>query len=299
MTKKILITGKNSYVGNQLADWLAKEPKQYEVVKESVRDGRWKDIDFSIFDVVVHVAGIAHQDTKANQEDLYYEVNTNLTIDIAKKAKLEGVKQFIFMSSMIVYGASSKIGETKVITRETKPDPINFYGNSKLLAEKGIQSLQSDDFNVVVIRPPMIYGRGSKGNYPILSKFAKLSPVFPNIENQRSMLHIDNLTEFIRLMIENKEKGLFFPQNREYVNTSEMVKLIANVNGENIKITKVFNPLIMIFRKKIKIFDKIFGTLVYDFNLTFYQDNYQIRNMSESIILTEKNVSLSEGGQKE
>lgn len=195
MIKKILITGENSYIGNKLTQWLANEPEKYEIVKKSVRDDKWKYIDLSEFDVVVHVAGIAHQDTKADQEELYYKINTDLTIDIAKKAKAEGVKQFIFMSSMIVYGGSSKIGETKEITKQTIPKPINFYGNSKLLAEKGILPLQSNIFDIVIIRPPMIYGKESKGNYPLLAKFAKISPIFPDIENQRSMLYIDNLTD--------------------------------------------------------------------------------------------------------
>lgn len=295
MTKKILITGKNSYIGNELTEWLEKEPEKYDVVKESVRDDKWKGIDFSLFDVVVHLAGIAHQDTKSNQEELYYNINTDLTIDIAKKAKAEGVKQFVFMSSIIVYGASSKIGETKVITRETIPDPINFYGNSKLLAEEGILPLQSEKFNVVVLRPPMIYGKGSKGNYSLLSKFAKISPVFPDIENQRSMLHIDILTELIRLIIVNEEKGIFFPQNKEYVKTSEMVEMIANVNRKNIKLIKLFNPLLLNIGKKFNIVNKIFGSLSYETSISIYKFHYQIGDLKETIKATEINGTEHKG----
>lgn len=288
MTKKILITGKNSYVGNQLADWLNKEPEKYEVVKKSVRDNKWKKIDFSIFDVVVHVAGIAHQDTRVDQEDLYYKINTDLTIDLATKAKVEGVKQFIFLSSMIVYGASSKIGELKVITRETIPKPINFYGNSKLLAEEGVFPLQSNNFNVVVLRPPMIYGKKSKGNYPLLAKFAKLSPIFPDIDNQRSMLHIENLTEFIRLMIDNKEKGLYFPQNEEYVKTSNLVKTISEVHKKKIWMTKLFNPIIKLM-PNVKGLNKLFGNLIYMKSMSDYDKaNYRIRTFKESIEMSEK-----------
>lgn len=287
MTRKILITGKSSYVGNQLADWLNKEPKKYEVVKKSVRDDKWKEIDFSSFDVVVHVAGIAHQDTKADQEDLYYKVNTNLTIELATKAKAEGVKQFIFLSSMIVYGACSKIGEPKVITRETIPKPINFYGNSKLLAEEGILPLQSENFNVAILRPPMIYGKGSKGNYPLLAKFAKTSPVFPDIDNQRSMLHIDNLSEFIRLMIKNEEKGIFFPQNKEYVKTSNMVWVIAEASGKKIKLVKLFNSILNSLGKNSNLINKVFGNFTYDLELSKYEENYRIRSLAESIRVTE------------
>lgn len=287
MTEKILITGKNSYVGNQLAEWLNKEPKKYEVVKTSVRDDKWKEIDFSSFDVVVHVAGIAHQDTKADQEELYYKVNTNLTIELATKAKVEGVKQFIFMSSMIVYGASSKIGETKIITKETIPKPINFYGNSKLLAEEGILPLQSERFNVVVLRPPMIYGKGSKGNYPLLAKFAKTSPFFPDIDNQRSMLYIDNLTEFIRLMIINEEYGVFFPQNEEYVSTNVMVEYIAKTHGKKIFLTNFSNNFIKLVGKNNDLISKVFGNLSYNKEMSVYKSNYCIRNFEKSIDITE------------
>ena len=196
--KRILITGANSYIGTSFEKWVAQWPEEYHVDNVETRIGEWKEIYFSPYDTIFHVAGIAHQDAKADQEDLYYKVNRDLTVEVAQKAKAEGVKQFIFMSSMIVYGASSKIGETKIITRDTVPEPINFYGNSKLQAEQGILPLQSEGFDVVVIRPPMIYGKGSKGNYPLLAKFSKFMPIFPNVDNQRSMLHIDNLTEFIQ-----------------------------------------------------------------------------------------------------
>lgn len=287
MTKKILITGKNSYIGNRLADWLKTEIGEYEIVKKSIRNQHWKEIDFSIFDVVVHVAGIAHQDTKADQENLYYKVNTELTIEVAKKAKEQGVKQFVFLSSIIVYGASSKMGEQKLITRETKPEPINFYGNSKLLAEKGIATLQSETFNVAIVRPPMIYGKESKGNYPVLAKFAKLLPVFPDIDNQRSMLHIDNLTEFLKILIEQNERGLFFPQNNKYVRTSDMVYTISKINGKKIKLVKIFNPLLKVIGKKNKLINKVFGNLAYDQSMSKYKKDYHIHDLEESIKYTE------------
>src|SRR5699024_9295461 len=172
-------------------------------------------------------------------EDLYYRVNRDLTIELAEKAKKENVAQFIFLSSIIVYGEN--IDNDGVINKDTIPKPSNFYGNSKLQAEEGITPLQDDTFNVAIIRPPMIYGKGSKGNYPKLAKLARISPIFPNIENKRSMLHIDNLSEFLKLMIDNEESGLFFPQNKEYVQTSHLVKTIAEVYGKKIWLVKLFN----------------------------------------------------------
>ena len=281
MTKRILITGKNSYVGNQLAEWLNKEPAKYTIVKESVRDGKWKEIDFSVFDVIVHVAGIAHVSSNPKMEDLYYKVNRDLTIELAEKAKSEGVKQFVFMSSIIVYGNSTS--SKHVIKKDTIPNPSNFYGNSKLQAEEGIKILETSGFKVAIVRPPMIYGNGSKGNYLRLAKLAKVTPVFPDFDNERSMLHIDNLCEFLKVIIDYEESGVFFPQNKEYVKTSEMVRLIAEIHGRKIKLTRMFNPIIKLMLKT-EIINKIFGNLVYDKSISYYKkSDYKIRNLEESI----------------
>ncbi|OLO42358.1 NAD-dependent epimerase [Alkalihalophilus pseudofirmus] len=284
--KKILITGVNSYVAKSFAKWIDNYRGKYSVDLISLRDGSWKENDFSIYDVVLHVAGIAHVSSDPKMENLYYKVNRDLTIDVASKAKADGVKQFIFMSSIIVYGDSSST--KRVINKDTVPTPSNFYGNSKLQAEEGIRPLESDVFKIVIIRPPMIYGKESKGNYPKLSKVAQKLPFFPAIDNQRSMLHIDNLCEFIRLMIDNEESGMFFPQNNEYVNTSEMVQAIAEVHEKKVILTKVFNPMIKVIGLKIALINKVFGNLVYDKNMSSYKEDYQVRDFRETIKLTEK-----------
>lgn len=285
MMKKILITGENSYVGNSLAEWLAQHPTRYSVDKISMRGESWKTKDFSIYDAVVHVAGIAHVSTDPNMEEKYYKVNRDLTIEAAQKAKAEGVKQFIFLSSIIVYGEN--IANNGIIDKHTVPAPSNFYGNSKLQAEKGIEPLVDDHFNVAIIRPPMIYGKESKGNYPKLAKAAQKLPIFPDIDNQRSMLHIDNLSEFLKLMIDHEENGLFFPQNKEYVKTSEMVKLIAKVHTKKIILTKMFNPFIKPMINKAGIINKVFGDLVYAKDLSKYAKKYHNKDLYESLKETE------------
>jgi len=288
--KKILITGKNSYIGTSFENWLMREPDKYKVDTVDMKDGSWKEKDFSSYDVVFHVAGIAHVSSDPKMEDLYYKVNRDLTIQTAEKAKAEGVRQFIFMSSIIVYGDSSS--SKRVIDRNTVPAPSNFYGNSKLQAEEGIKDLESDNFKIVVLRPPMIYGKGSKGNYPRLANMAKKIPVFPDIDNERSMLHIDNLCEFLKVMIDHEESGLYFPQNKEYVKTSELVKTIAEVHGKKIWMTKVFNPVLGLMFG-IGIVNKVFGNLVYEKSMSDYDKaNYRIRTFKETfketIELTEK-----------
>ncbi|RKL68051.1 NAD-dependent epimerase [Salipaludibacillus neizhouensis] len=283
--KKILITGKSSYVGTSLKKWLGNYPDRYSIDSISLRNDSWKEKDFSDYDVVLHVAGIAHVSTDPKMEDMYYKVNRDLTIETAKKAEAEGVKQFIFMSSIIVYGDSSR--DKRVIDENTVPTPSNFYGNSKLQAEESIKPLESDNFKIVIIRPPMIYGKGSKGNYPKLAKAARKLPFFPDIDNQRSMLHVDNLCEFIKIMIDNEESGLFFPQNGEYVKTSEMVKLIAELYGKKIKLTKVFNPILKVLGMKMGLINKVFGNLVYEKSMSNYKSNYQVKSLRDSIIVSE------------
>lgn len=283
--KKILITGKNSYIGTSVENWLMKEPDKYEVDTISLRSDSWENEDFGEYDVVFHVAGIAHVSSSLKMKELYYKVNRDLTIKIAKKAKLDGVKQFIFMSSIIVYGES--FSNKRVININTVPAPNNFYGDSKLQAEKGIKNLETENFKIAILRPPMIYGKGSKGNYPRLAKLAKNIPIFPDFDNERSMLHIDNLCEFVKLLIDNEDTGLFFPQNREYVKTSELVKLISQVHNKRIFMIRFFNPLIKRM-SWLSTINKVFGNLVYEPSMSKYRkSNYQIRTFKESIELTE------------
>ncbi len=283
--KKILITGANSYIGTSLEKWLEKYSNQYLIMTIDMKDETWIEYDFSQYDTVFHVAGIAHVSSDPKMKNLYYKVNCELAIATAEHAKNAGVKQFIFMSSIIVYGDSCS--EPRVIDKNTIPVPSNFYGDSKLKAEEGIRPLESNRFKVAILRPPMIYGKGSKGNYPKLVKAAQKLPLFPDIENQRSMLHIDNLCEFIRFIIESEESGLFFPQNDEYVKTSEMVKLAAAVHGKNLRLTKVFNGVLRLMRGRIGILNKIFGNLVYEKSMSSYKRDYQVKDFKESIEASE------------
>lgn len=284
--KKILITGQNSYIGNKFEKWVSQWPDEYQITKISVRNDDWKNQNWGIYDVVLNVAGIAHNSSDKSLEDLYYQVNRDLTIDLASKAKSDEVKQFIHLSSMIVYGASKTING--MIKKDTLPEPANFYGDSKLQGEIGIQPLSDEKYKVAIVRPPMIYGKGSKGNYPLLSKLAQKTPVFPDFKNQRSMLHIDNLNEFLRLLIDNQDEGIFHPQNAEYVITSELVREVAKVHNHKIIFTKIGNPIIAGWRNKISLFNKVFGDQIYDKSMSQYDyGDYRIKNFEESIKLTE------------
>ncbi len=288
--KKILITGANSYIGTSFEKYMKQWPEKYQIDTVDMIDGTWREKDFSEYDTVFHVAGIAHSDVGNVSEErkaLYYKVNTDLTVETAKKAKADGVKQFIFMSSAIVYGDSAPIGKPKVITKDTPVSPANFYGDSKVQAENGILPLNDEHFKVVVLRPPMIYGPNSKGNYPVLSKMAQKLPVFPKVKNQRSMLYIENLSEFVRLMIENEEQGIFWPQNAEYSNTTELVQMIAKAYGKKILVVPGFIWALKILSHVTGLVNKAFGNLSYDQNMSRYSREYCKVNLSKSIEKTE------------
>jgi len=255
--KKILITGVNSYIGTSFEKWVSQYPDKYSVDTVDMRDNHWKGKSFKGYDVVFHVAAIVH--VKENDVDKYFKVNRDLAVEVAEKAKVEGVKQFIFLSTMGVYGT-----ETGHITRDTVPTPKTPYAKSKYEAENQLLAMIADDFNIAVLRPPIVYGKDCRGNYPRLANMALKLPVFPDIDNERSMIYIDNLSEFIRLLIVHCVGGLYFPQNKDYVSTTELVRLIAKAHGKGIKVTKLFNWGIAIELKLSETFRKVFGSFVYE-----------------------------------
>lgn len=288
--KRILITGINSYLGGRFRQYMEQFP-DYATVSISMRNGSWRGEDFTGFDVVYHVAGLAHSDNgriSPEKAQKYYEINTDLTKELAKKAKREGVKQFIFMSSAIVYGDSAPIGRRRRIDRSTVCTPANCYGDSKLQAELGLRRLEDKNFRVVILRPPMIYGPGCKGNYPVLSLFAQRLPVFPYVDNERSMLFVDNLMAFVKLMIDNEESGTFFPQNAEYSNTSELVRMIAEAHGKKLILVRGFTWALKFLSFFTALVDKAFGNLSYDMPMSEYPGGeYRLYSLEESIRITE------------
>ncbi|NLJ70784.1 MAG: NAD-dependent epimerase/dehydratase family protein [Clostridiaceae bacterium] len=281
---KILVTGINSYIGDSFTVWMNQWPDKYEITQWDFRGDGWETRDMSEFDVVYNVAGIAHNSNDKKLEEIYYQVNRDLAIKIAEKARKDGVKQFIHMSSIIVYGS-----KVECITKDTKFNPDNFYGDSKLQGELGVSALADKKFKVTIIRSPMIYGPNSKGNFPLLKKYAMRMPVFPKIENKRSMLYIDNLCEFIRLVIDRKITGVLWPQNKDYVCTSEFIKEIANQSGKTIKLTTIFNPIIRFFSGKIKLINKVFGNLVYDKDVSQIGCEYNVCDFKTSIKISIRN----------
>ena len=294
--KRILITGAGSYIGTSFEKWLS-QPQfagMYQVDTVDMRGDGWREKDFHGYDTVFHVAGIAHADigrVTNGQKKLYYAINCDLAVETAKKAKEAGVGQFIYMSSIIVYGEGTSVRKKRVITRETKPSPSNFYGDSKWKAEQRLQPLSDEAFHVAILRPPMIYGKGCKGNYRALEKIALHTPVFPDFPNERSVCYIDNLCECVRQIVERNDNGIFFPQNKKHIKTSDFIKEIAEFHRKKVLICKSFSPVILLFEKipgkyghMIK---KAFGNLIYRTEEEKLPFTYQVIEWKHSIKMTE------------
>jgi len=289
--KRILITGAGSYVGTSLEKYLQQWPECYQVDTVDMIGDSWRERSFHGYDALLHVAGLVHQlQTKDDpaQAELYDRINHRLAVETAEKAKADGVRQFLFMSSASVYGLSAPVGKVVMITGDTPLCPVDNYGISKAKAEESLAKLQDAHFKLAILRPPMIYGKGCKGNYRTMAKLAKKLPVFPWVENQRSMLYMENLAEFIRLVIEDEAEGVFCPQNKEYVNTSDMVNLIAHANGKGILMIRGLGWAIKLLRPFTGIVDKAFGSLCYDFAVSSYPKDYCVKDLQESILETER-----------
>lgn len=279
---KILIIGEHSYIGTSFREYMAKYAPEEEVVCVSARDDKWKAIDLSAFDVILHVAAIVHKKEQLNMNALYQEVNTQLPIEVAEKAKNSGVKQFVFFSTMAVYG-----NEIPVVDKDTRLHPVTMYGKSKLDAEQQLNRLADQSFTVIVLRPPMVYGANCPGNYMRLSKLARKVAFFPKISNQRSMIYIENLCACIhREIIKNGENyRIVCPQNIEYVNTTELVKQIRRVYNKKTLVIPFPQFVVKGVSKKSATVQKVFGDCCYKHE--GQERDYQVVDFEESIVRTE------------
>lgn len=287
--RNVLITGAGSYVGESVRRYILSTSSDFEIDAVDTMNDAWKEADFSKYDVVYHVAGIAHVNADPKMEAIYYKVNRDLTVEVARAAKAAGVKQFIFMSSQIVFHESQSL-KSEVLTADTKENPNGFYGDSKLQAEKGLHELECDAFKVCILRPPMIYGPNSKGNFPRLVKLAQKTPLFPAWHNKRSMLYIDNLAEFVKQAILRELSGTFYPQNRELADTVEIIRYFAKANGHKVWITSLLNPFVWLGSFILQPLNKMFATYYYDPEMSKMDFDYQLVSFEESLKQMVNNV---------
>ena len=279
--KQVYIIGKNGYIASSFGLWLEKQPEAYAVHTIPARGFVPETFDFSQADVVVFAAGIAHLPSKDAKDAPYAAVNCDLAVSTARKAAQDGVGQFLYLSSMSVYGADSG-----AIEQHTPLSPKNAYGRSKQMAEEQLSQLRSPQFRVCILRPPMVYGTNCRGNYQTLRRIACSVPVFPVVNNRRSMIHIDNLCAWMQWAIDTQSTDLLLPQDPFYVSTSEMVRLIAAAHGKKKVLIPGFGKLLSAL--PVSAAKKAFGSLYY---APSAEDHSVVRTLEEAI-------SRTEGGAK-
>jgi UDP-glucose 4-epimerase len=281
--KRILVLGKRGYISTCFQTYM-KNKDGYSIDVISVRGDSWREKSFSNYDAIFNTIGLAHNDARKGTDEQFIQLNVNLISELAQKAKTDGCSLFVHMSSMIVYGSLSPLGVNKKYTADTIPTPNNIYGRSKLMGENEILKLQSENFNVAIIRSPLVYGENAVDNFEKLVSIAKKLPVFPDIKNERSMIYADNLCELVKLIVENDSQGIFYPQQDEYIRTSKLVKDIAVASGHKMIITSLFNPLIYLLSKKMIFIRKVFGSLAYDMEISnCFDGKYRVVDYKESI----------------
>lgn len=286
MIKRILITGHNSKVAKAFEEYTDRNSLNYKLEKISLRDTEVSELNMKNYDVVLHVAGITKSDEgniPKKEAEQYYRVNRDLTIKVAEKAKADGVKQFIYLSTMMVYGNAAPVGKRFEINENTKPLPPSHYGKSKLEAEEIIK-LSNDTFKVLVIREPVIYGELFDGEMMKLSKLAKKIPAFPKIDSKKSWIYQGNLCEFIRLGIDKTLSGFYCPQDMEKLSISQIYKKCAKLQGKKCIIIPGLYPILRLAARFYKPINTICGDISYEESFSTYKDvDYQKYDWDESL----------------
>lgn len=281
---RVLIVGKNSYIGNHIDEWLS--AKGIDVIQLDVLTPEWKTFDYGSFDAIVHVAGIVHR-PDCQDWNLYKSVNCDMPIEIATMAKKQGVKTYVYFSTMGVYDAKKSLKgcvidcNTPVIN-----DSNSMYGRSKLMAEERLNELRDECFDIAIVRPPSVYGKDCKGGY--ITGFKSLASKLPFIpkayeEAKQSFIYIDNLSECVRLILENHLNGIFCPQDDEIPNANRLLEVICNGIGKKYRPSSFLGVLLRMF-SFVPLVNKAYGGISYSRELSDISGmNYKVVSFEEGM----------------
>jgi len=290
---EILITGSKSFVGNNYMSF----SKDYNSNEVSLIGNKVYNIEFKTFDTVLHVAAIVHQSKKIPEEE-YYTVNRDLTIEVAKRAKEAGVKQFVFLSTVKVYGEFNP--EAGPWTENSECNPEDPYGKSKYEAEKELMKLEDEKFKVSIIRTPLVYGKGVRANMLSIMKLVDRMKVLPfgKVNNKRSFTYVKNLVGFIDRIIEKRASGIFLAMDARPLSTTDLVRLIAKYLDKKRYLIPV--PRFVTYLGKIflpKIFERLYGSFEMENSITLEKLEFKpqfsteegIRDMVGAYVENKKN----------
>jgi len=289
----ILIVGTNSFIGSNF-----KKYSSHQHISEiSLLDKAPEDIDFSAYDTILHLAAIVHQSKKIDPE-IYYRVNRDLCIRTAQKAKQDGVKHFIFMSTVKVYG--DKTNQNMIRNENSTCTPDDDYGKSKFEAEQLLQKMNSENFVVSIIRTPLVYGENVKANMYNIVRLVDKFPILPfaKIENKRSFTFVENLIAYIDRICELKISGTFIAMDKESWSTTMLVRQIANSLQKKVWLFKFPRFLLKLgYRVKPAIFERLYGSYEFENKQTLTQLNfeppYSTQKGIEKMILSIKNMNIA------
>ena len=249
----------------------------HHVVEVDTLTDEYLSFDYCGYDALIHVAGIVHEAAKKAEPELFKRVNIDLPFEVAQKAKASGVKRFIFLSTMAVYGLEKELPEGKEISKGTPLNPKSLYGKSKLEAERLLETLSDDSFRLSIVRPPNVYGKGCKGNY--INRFCKLAelPFFPMAfeDVKQSMLYIDNLSCIIKMIIETDSTGVFHPQDSFAPSTVDMILTISRALNGRTRFSPFLGKIVAAF-KRLSLVKKMFGGVSYSKEFVYFENQYQI-----------------------
>ena len=281
---KVLVTGKNGGISRAFRDYVLDKFTDIEVDMISVRGDEWKSEDFSEYDAIYHCAGIVHNDN----EDEIYRINRDLTFALAKKAKKDGVKQFIYLSSMAVYGLETSVFDDRGFAYEDRPlKPTWNYGVSKKQAEELIFLLNDDTFKVCAVCAPSVYGKGTESYLEYYFQFLERESfklMFTNLK--RSVIYTDNLAHFVYLLIKNQSSGVFCPQNKQMYSVAEFVRDIAKALNSPTKLIEVDEKDWPSDPALASELDEIYGRVDYPYELSdIFDYEYDVVSTEESIKL--------------
>jgi nucleoside-diphosphate-sugar epimerase len=264
---RILITGTNSFIGTNFC----KTTRFEDHTEISLRKNEISEIDFSKFDVILHLAAIVHQ-SKITDSKKYYKVNKDLPVILALKAKNAGVRQFIFLSTIKVYGKHQKNSEPWNENSPCYPDDA--YGKSKYEAEIELKKLECSSFTVSIVRTPIVYGPGVGANILKLIKLIEAFPLLPfkNVKNNRHYTFVDNMVGFLDRIIELKASGTFIVMDDEPLSTTELVIRMSKLLHKN---TRLFRFPAFITQIGIYVFPSVFDRLYG----SFYLDNSKTKRI--------------------
>ena len=261
MMNNILLTGSSGFVGKY---FINKYKDEYDIQIFSFLNDDIKNLDLKNTDVVFHLSALVHQMDGASTDE-YERVNIIQTLELAKKAKESGVKQFIFMSTVAVYGI-----ETGTIYANSECKPITYYGKSKLKAERELLKLEDDNFKVSIVRPPIVNGYNAPGNMKSLINLVNKVPILPfeKIQNKRSMVYIGNLCHLVDEIIKQNQSGIFLASDDESLSTTKLCELIAKNLDKKVYLVKIpfFETLLKVVKPSFH--KRLYGSLEVDNSIT-------------------------------